>query len=256
MAKYAAKSKSQSPSRLERRALRQQKRTDRHNGNVIALDTPLARNVSRGESLNLRPVEFKTASQQTYYQMILEHDIVFGTGPAGTGKTHIPVDLAALMLMEKKISKIIVSRPIPDEGLGYLPGTIEEKWQPYFRPLRQILLKRFGPSHLENLIKNEQIEIAPIEYIRGNTFEDAFVILDEAQNCTPEQMKTFLTRLGRNSTVVITGDDEQVDIKGTSGLPDALERLSGVRGIAHFEFGIDDIVRHGLVREIILRYRR
>lgn len=258
MAKYATKSKP-SQTRIARRELRQERRK----GNVYALDTGLNALRPANEVVNTRPMEFKTVAQQTYFQMIESHDITFGTGPAGTGKTHVAADYAGMLLQQKKISQIVVCRPAVESGrgLGFTPGEIEDKFAPYFKPVRNILVKRFGETHLDLLIKRNVIEIAPIEFLRGNTFENAFVILDEAQNTTPSEMKTFLTRMGQHSTLVINGDIDQCDLDerilkgGPNGLQDALNRLFRVPGIAHFEFDEDDVVRHGLIKEILRRYR-
>jgi phosphate starvation-inducible PhoH-like protein len=190
--------------------------------------------------------------------MILSHTLTIGIGPPGTGKTHIAVTTASMLLMEKKISKIIICRPAVESGrgLGFLPGEIEDKWAPYFKPVRVILEKRLGVSHVENMIKNGQIEIAPLEYLRGSTFENAFVILDEAQNTTNKEMLTFLTRIGNDCTVVVDGDIGQIDITETSGLVDMLERLRGMQDYCVCEFDEDEIVRNAIVKDIILRYRK
>lgn len=160
--------------------------------------------------------------------------------------------------MARCVSKVIVTRPAVEagRGLGFLPGTLEEKFEPYFAPFRHILSSLLGASHLDYLIKREQIVIAPLEFIRGLTFDDCIVILDEAQNTTPEQMKLFLTRLGERSVTIVNGDVSQKDIPGKSGLEDAMERLKDLRqvGIVMFEEG--DIVRSGLVKDILLRYRK
>jgi phosphate starvation-inducible PhoH-like protein len=189
--------------------------------------------------------------------MILSHTLTVGTGPAGTGKTHIAATTAAILLLEKKISKIVICRPAVESGrgLGFLPGEIQEKWAPYFRPVRAILEKRLGVSHVDNMIKNGQIEIAPLEFLRGSTFENAFVILDEAQNTTKKEMLTFLTRIGSNCTVVVDGDVQQVDIREPSGLVDMLDRLRGMRDYCCCEFTEDEIVRNPIVKEVISRYR-
>jgi phosphate starvation-inducible protein PhoH len=175
-----------------------------------------------------------------------------------THNTHIAATTAAIQLLEKKISKIIICRPAVESGrgLGFLPGEIGDKWAPYFKPVRSILDKRLGVSHVDNMIKNGQIEIAPIEYLRGSTFENAFVILDEAQNATKKEILTFLTRIGNNCTVVVDGDVEQIDIREPSGLVDMLERLRGMHSYAVCEFDESEIVRNAIVKEVICRYRR
>lgn len=211
----------------------------------------------RNESIQTGPIQYKTDKQKTYHQMILSHTLTVGLGPAGVGKSHIAATAAAIALIEKKISKIIISRPAIEsgKGLGFLPGLIEEKWAPYFKPVRSILEKRLGCSHVDNLIKNGQIEIAPLEYLRGSTFENAFVMLDEAQNATKKEMLTFLTRIGNNCTVVVDGDTEQVDIREPSGLADMVERLRGMHGYCVCEFDESEIVRNPIVKDIIRRYR-
>jgi phosphate starvation-inducible PhoH-like protein len=211
----------------------------------------------RNESIQTGPIQYKTDKQKTYHQMILSHTLTVGTGPAGTGKSHIAVTTAAILLLEKKISKIVICRPAIESGrgLGFLPGEIEEKWAPYFKPVRAILEKRLGSSHVDNMLKNGQIEIAPLEFLRGNTFENAFVILDEAQNATKKEMLTFLTRIGNNCTVVVDGDVQQVDIREPSGLVDMINRLRGMQDYAVCEFDESEIVRAALVRDVIIRYR-
>ncbi|QNK01649.1 PhoH family protein [Dyella telluris] len=195
---------------------------------------------------------------QGHYLISMEsNQLTFGIGPAGTGKTYVCTAHAANLLLQRKIQKIIVTRPAVEagKGLGFLPGTIHEKFEPYFAPFRHILSSVLGARHLENLQRLEKVEIQPLEYIRGLTFDNCFVILDEAQNVTPEQMKLFLTRIGENSTVVINGDITQKDIPGESGLKDAMERLKGLKGVKVIEFTEDDVVRSGLVKEILRRYR-
>lgn len=205
----------------------------------------------------VREVVAKTQAQGHYLISMEGNQLTFGIGPAGTGKTYVCTAHAANLLLQRKIQKIIVTRPAVEagKGLGFLPGTIYEKFEPYFAPFRQILGSVLGASHLENLQRLGKVEIQPLEYIRGLTFDNCFVILDEAQNVTPEQMKLFLTRLGENSVVVINGDITQKDIPGKSGLADAMERLKGLEGVNVIEFDEDDIVRSGLVKEILRRYR-
>lgn len=258
MAKSSFKTKqfpSHSSSKANRREQRRAKRRGDSNVYDIADNAPVT--PRRNESVHTGPIQYKTDRQKTYHQMILSHTLTMGMGPAGTGKTHIAATAAAIMLLEKKIETIIVSRPAVESGrgLGFLPGELEDKWAPYFKPVRRILEKRLGVSHVENLIRNGVIQIAPLEFLRGDTFENAFVMLDEAQNTTCDEMKTFLTRIGDNCKVVVDGDVEQIDIKEPSGLVDALERLRGMRDYSVMEFEEEDIVRHGIVREVIKRYR-
>lgn len=204
-----------------------------------------------------KPVEAKTEAQGHYLLSMQSKQLTFGLGPAGTGKTYVCTTYGAQLLENKEVSKLIVTRPAVEagHGLGFLPGTIEEKFAPYFAPFKQVLEEHFGASHLEYLLKRGTIEIAPIEYIRGLTFDNAFVILDEAQNTTPAQMKLFLTRIGQYSRVVVNGDTDQKDIEGLSGLEDASDRLEGLDQVGVCEFTEDDVVRSGLVREILRRYR-
>ena len=199
----------------------------------------------------------KTEAQGHYLVSMESKQLTFGIGPAGTGKTYVCTTYGAQLLEDKKVSKLIVTRPAIEagRGLGHLPGTIEEKFEPYFAPFKQVLEEFFGKSHLEYLIKRGYIEIAPLEYIRGLTFDDAFVILDEAQNTTPGQMKLFLTRLGEHSRIVINGDTDQQDIHGLSGLQDAQRRLDKLNRVGMCEFTEEDVVRSGLVKDILLRYR-
>lgn len=199
-----------------------------------------------------------TEAQGHYLISLESKQLTFGVGPAGTGKTYVCTAWAAKQLMARRISKIIVTRPAVEagRGLGFLPGTIEEKFEPYFAPFRHILASLLGASHLDYLIKREQIVIAPLEFIRGLTFDDCIVILDEAQNTTAEQMKLFLTRLGENSVTIVNGDVSQKDIPGLSGLEDAMKRLKGLAQVGSVTFTEDDIVRSGLVKEILLRYRK
>lgn len=208
---------------------------------------------------NYRRIELnaKTEVQGHYIVSMQGNQLTFGLGPAGTGKSYVATTFAAQQLQERRIEKIIVTRPAVEagKGLGFLPGTIEEKFAPYFAPFQQILESHLGKSHLEYLIKRGMVEIAPLEFIRGLTFDNAFVILDEAQNTTPTQMKLFLTRLGEYSRVVVNGDIDQKDIAGVSGLEDATERLYGLPKVGIVEFTEEDSVRSGLVRDILKRYR-
>lgn len=203
---------------------------------------------------NLEP---KTEVQAHYLMSIETKQLTFGVGPAGTGKTYVCTKFACQQFELGNVEKIIVTRPAVEAGggLGFLPGNIHEKFAPYFAPFRAVLDEHFGAAYVDNLIKLGKIEIQPLEYIRGLTFENAFVILDEAQNTTPMQMKLFLSRIGEYSTVVVNGDITQKDIEGQSGLQDAIDRLTGLDAVNVVEFDEDDIVRSGLVKEIIKRYR-
>ncbi|WP_027407843.1 PhoH family protein [Anoxybacteroides tepidamans] len=207
-----------------------------------------------------KPVRVKTLGQRHYVAAIKKHDLVFGIGPAGTGKTYLAVVMAVHALKNGHVKRIILTRPAVEAGenLGFLPGDLKEKVDPYLRPLYDALHDILGTDHTQRLIERGTIEIAPLAYMRGRTLEDAFVILDEAQNTTPSQMKMFLTRLGFGSKMVITGDISQVDLpKGVqSGLAAAKEVLSSVGGISFIFLEQADVVRHPLVGKIIEAYDR
>jgi phosphate starvation-inducible protein PhoH and related proteins len=201
-------------------------------------------------------MEPRTEAQRVYINSIEVNSITFGVGPAGTGKTFIAAGCAAKAYLEGRVKKIIVTRPAveAEEELGFLPGTVEDKFAPWFTPFRIELEKHLGKGAVECMIKNEHILVLPLAYMRGWTFDGAFVALDEAQNTTPNQMKLFLTRIGEDSIVVIDGDITQKDIKGKSGLEDAMSRLGNRASIACVEFTIDDIVRSGICRQICEAY--
>lgn len=200
----------------------------------------------------------RSATQAAYIQEMMKNELVFGLGPAGTGKTYLAVALAVAMMLEGKIDKIILSRPAVEAGenLGFLPGDLKEKVDPYLRPLYDALYEMLPAEQVDKKLALGEIEIAPLAFMRGRTLSNAFVILDEAQNTTPMQMKMFLTRLGENSRMVVNGDLSQVDLpKGTiSGLRDALETLRGVSNISSVRFSASDVVRHGLVAKIVKAY--
>jgi len=205
-----------------------------------------------------KPIRVKTLGQRTYVQAIRKHDIVFGIGPAGTGKTYLAVVLAYLALKRADAKRIVLTRPAVEAGenLGFLPGDLQEKVDPYLRPLYDALQDVMGPEQLARALERGLIEVAPLAYMRGRTLEDAFVILDEAQNTTPEQMKMFLTRLGFGAKMVITGDVTQIDLpRGKrSGLREASRILDGVEGIAFVQLEDADVVRHPLVQRMIRAY--
>ncbi len=202
----------------------------------------------------------KTPSQKAYIKAIKENDIVFGIGPAGTGKTYLAMAMALKYLKENRISKIILTRPAVEAGekLGFLPGGIAEKVHPYLTPLYDALYDMVDFDKANYLLEKGVIEIAPLAFMRGRTLNDAFIILDEAQNTTREQMKMFLTRIGFGSKAVITGDVTQIDLpkKKESGLLDAFRVLKGIEGIAFVEFKKEDVVRHPIVQKIIQAYER
>ena len=200
----------------------------------------------------------RSATQAEYIQEMMKNELVFGLGPAGTGKTYLAVALAVSMMLEGKIDKIILSRPAVEAGenLGFLPGDLKEKVDPYLRPLYDALYEMLPAEQVDKKIALGEIEIAPLAFMRGRTLSNAFVILDEAQNTTPMQMKMFLTRLGENSRMVVNGDLSQVDLpRGTvSGLRDALDTLKGTESISSVRFSATDVVRHGLVAKIVKAY--
>ena len=200
----------------------------------------------------------KTLGQKAYVDAIRAHDIVFGIGPAGTGKTYLAMAMAVSALGKGEVSRIILTRPAVEAGeqLGFLPGDLAAKITPYLRPLYDALYDMMEPERIQRALERGTIEVAPLAYMRGRTLNDSFIILDEAQNATPEQMKMFLTRLGFDSKTVITGDTTQIDLpKGRlSGLIQAEQLLQGIAGIAFIRFSGQDVVRHELVQDIIKAY--
>lgn len=252
--------------RQERLARRQERRLSkgRRQGNVVDLnsDVRFANRTLEEPTVLKTTFEPKTEAQYHYAHLIDKCDIVFGTGSAGTGKTHTAVAKAALEFIEGRIKRIIITRPVLEAkgeggGLGFLPGTVEEKAAPYMAPVQEILRQYFTPSHLEYLMKVEKVMFVPLEYMRGRTFNSAYVIVDEAQNTTPEQMKLVLTRLGHYSKAILCGDTTQTDIKRAclNGLDDAVKRFAGKLGFGHYDFSPDDIVRKDIVRQVILGYQ-
>jgi phosphate starvation-inducible PhoH-like protein len=205
-----------------------------------------------------RPVVPKSVAQRRYIEMIRNHDLTFGIGPAGTGKTYLAMAVAASALMNRTVKRIILTRPAVEAGekLGFLPGDLAEKVNPYLRPLYDALHDMLDFDKVEQLRERGQIEVAPLAFMRGRTLNNAFVILDEAQNATSEQMRMFLTRLGIGSKAVVTGDVTQTDLPSgaRSGLKEARALLSGVEGIAFCEFTDADVVRHPLVQKIVVAY--
>jgi phosphate starvation-inducible PhoH-like protein len=202
----------------------------------------------------------KTVNQRRYMEAIERNDLVFGVGPAGTGKTYLAVAMGISALLSKRVSRIILTRPAVEAGerLGFLPGTLQEKVDPYLRPLYDALHDMLEPEKVEKLLERSIIEVAPIAFMRGRTLNDSFIILDEAQNSTAEQMKMVLTRQGFNSKMVVNGDVTQIDLPTgrRSGLLDALDVLRGVTGISFISFDERDVVRHSLVQRIVKAYEK
>ncbi|MBP3555077.1 MAG: PhoH family protein [Clostridia bacterium] len=207
-----------------------------------------------------KPIKAKTLGQKKYIEAIKKNTVVLGIGPAGTGKTFLAVAAASTALRNKEISRIILTRPAVEAGekLGFLPGDLQTKIDPYLRPLHDALFEMLGAEAYQKHIERGTIEIAPLAYMRGRTLDDSFIILDEAQNTTPEQMKMFLTRLGFNSKAVVTGDITQTDLPAgaRSGLVEAMRILRDIEGIKIHEFSERDVVRHKLVQRIILAYEK
>lgn len=245
-----------------------------HQGNTIGLrDVEAAIQMSRKDTLEYledlykeiiakdfkgKPIRPKTSGQREYIEMIERYDLTFGVGPAGTGKTFLAVVIACQMLKDNKIKRIVLTRPAVEAGenLGFLPGDLKEKVDPYLRPLYDGLHTVLGVETTDRLVERGIIEVAPLAYMRGRTLNDAFVILDEAQNTTSMQMKMFLTRLGFGSKMVVTGDETQIDLpKNTpSGLIESVRMLEGIKGIGVNHFKAEDVVRHPLVTKIIRAY--
>lgn len=202
------------------------------------------------------PVKPKTENQSLYLNSLRTNILTFGLGPAGTGKTYVAVAEAATLLQQKQVEKVIITRPAVEAGesLGFLPGELEEKFDPFFAPVRAIFEERLGSGHLEALLRNKRIEVKPLAYMRGITFKDAFVILDEAQNTTPQQMKLFLTRIGEGSKIAVNGDLKQTDIPGLSGLADAVNRCHQIKSVGTIRFDKSDIVRSGIAQAIVEAY--
>ena len=207
-----------------------------------------------------KPIKAKTLGQKKYIEAMEKNTVILGIGPAGTGKTFLAVAAASKALRNKQVSRIILTRPAVEAGekLGFLPGDLQNKIDPYLRPLHDALFEMLGAETYQKHIERGTIEIAPLAYMRGRTLDDSFIILDEAQNTTPEQMKMFLTRLGSGSKAVVTGDITQTDLpRGTrSGLVEAMKILRGIEDIAIHEFTERDVVRHKLVQRIILAYEK
>jgi phosphate starvation-inducible PhoH-like protein len=213
---------------------------------------------SKGHVVGKRNVTPKTLNQKIYVDAIDKNDLVFGVGPAGTGKTYLAVSMAVRALVEKRVNRIVLTRPAVEAGerLGFLPGTLQEKIDPYLKPLYDALYDMLDVERVDRHLERGVIEIAPLAFMRGRTLNDSFVILDEAQNTTPEQMKMFVTRIGYNSKAIVTGDVTQIDLPNgkLSGLVEAEKILSEVEGISFVHFNERDVVRHPLVQRIVRAY--
>jgi len=210
----------------------------------------------RYQNKQVEPLRALTEAQGHYLTAIDSSTITFGVGPAGTGKTYVAGGYAAELLKDGEIEKIIITRPGVEAGesFGFLPGELEEKYAPYIEPFLDVLNERLGKSQVAYFRSHGRIVASPLCFMRGKTFKDCVVILDEAQNATPTQMKLFLTRIGQNCKVIVDGDITQKDILGKSGLEDAIKRLRRVPGVRVVNFEVEDIVRHGIVRDIIEAY--
>ena len=210
---------------------------------------------SRVVQKKAEPLQAKTEKQRKYINAIKSSKVTFGIGPAGTGKTYVAGAIACDMLLSGQVEKIIITRPAVEAGesLGFLPGELEEKYEPYIAAFRDVLNERLGKTHTEYLIKEGKIEGLPLAYMRGKTFKNCIVIFDESQNATQQQMKMFLTRIGENCKVIVDGDPAQTDISN-SGLIGAIKRVQHIPDIRVVEFTRDDVVRSGLVSEIIIAY--
>lgn len=239
--------------------------TEDHVHNLISREQDAINDEGGSDELILHgtrgtPIKAKTPNQQKLVQLVKENDLVFALGPAGTGKTYISVALAVRALKNKQVKKIIITRPAVEAGenLGFLPGDLKEKIDPYLRPIYDGLNDMIPFEKLQYYMEREIIEIAPLAYMRGRTLNNAFILLDEAQNTTPMQMKMFLTRMGPDSKMIVTGDTSQVDLpkKQSSGLNEALRILKGVTGIGVIELSERDVIRHKLVRDIIDAYSK
>ncbi len=232
--------------------------------NALPLQTPPLRPQNADENIIYlaqgESIKARTPTQKLYFEKVRTNDIVFGIGPAGTGKTYLAVAMALGLLRNREVSRMILSRPAVDAGesLGFLPGDLMEKVDPYLRPLTDALAEMVTPDKLKSMMEKRIVEITPIAYMRGRTFNNSVIILDEAQNATTTQMKMFLTRMGRNSKLIITGDITQIDLprRTDSGLVQIQEVLKGIQGIAFVYFDKADVVRHRLVAEIIDAYER
>jgi len=227
-------------------------------GSLFDFDQAATRSGFEEINLRKRPVRARTTGQDAYIRALRKNALVFGTGPAGTGKTWLAVAYAVLLFERKEVDRIVLSRPAVEAGerLGFLPGDLREKVDPYLRPMYDALFDLMDARIVERALQTNEIEIAPLAFMRGRTLSNAAVILDEAQNTTAMQMKMFLTRLGENSRMIVTGDPSQVDLPPgqTSGLSEAVRLLHNVEGIGHVTFTAEDVIRHELVARIVAAY--
>lgn len=209
----------------------------------------------RASTVRAQPFKPANEAQKRYINKIENNTVTFGIGPAGTGKSYCAAYVAAEMFKNKEVEKIIITRPVVEAGeeMGFLPGDMNEKFSPYVAPILECLTKMLGKSYVEALIENGKIEMLPLAFMRGHTFNNAFVILDEAQNVSRKQMLLFLTRIGKDSTIVIDGDCDQRDLD-VDGLEDAIRRLDATPSVSVHEFDLEDIVRSGIVRDVIRAY--
>jgi phosphate starvation-inducible PhoH-like protein len=229
-------------------------------GSLFDFDPSTARADFEQINLRKRPVRARTTAQDAYVRALRRHALVFGTGPAGTGKTWLAVAHAVSLFERKEVDRIILSRPAVEAGerLGFLPGDLREKVDPYLRPIYDALHDLMDARIVERALQAGEIEIAPLAFMRGRTLSNAAIILDEAQNTTSMQMKMFLTRLGENGRMIVTGDPSQVDLPHgqTSGLAEAVKLLAGIEGVGHVAFTHEDVIRHELVARIVEAYDR
>jgi phosphate starvation-inducible PhoH-like protein len=229
-------------------------------GSLFEFDAKTAKTAFETINLRKRPVRARTAAQDSYIRALKRHELVFGVGPAGTGKTWLAVAHAVSLFERKEVDRIVLSRPAVEAGerLGFLPGDMREKVDPYLRPIYDALFDLMDARIVERALQTGEIEIAPLAFMRGRTLSNAAIILDEAQNTTAMQMKMFLTRLGENARMIVTGDPSQVDLPAgqRSGLDDALALLTDIEGVGHVRFTADDVVRHELVARIVEAYDR
>lgn len=246
------------PSKREKRAMRRAE-----HGNAVEMVPGInpELSVTNEKKHRSRTLVCRTDKQKLLLNHIQSKPLTITEGPAGCGKTYVPVRWAINRLLEHEVKSVIFTRPFvladddEDDEIGAIPGTLEEKFDPLFRPVKDAILEDMTESHLENLMKLKRIEIAPLAYIRGRTLSDCIVILDEGQNCTKKAFKLLLTRMGENSTLIVNGDLSQMDIKGPSGLKDLMERFAGCNYVGQVIFTEEDCVRSGFVKEVLMRYR-